>query len=211
MAEIIQLRSGPHDEVQQLLPWFVNGTLTPEEAARVEAHLADCAECRGELVAERQLAAAVQSISLDSEGDWERLERQLNAEAPARIRPFTAVWRKRVPLGWAVASPLAAAAAVALVFVNVSPRQTADPQYRALGSTAAVPTANLVVQFRPATRVREMQRALDSADARMVDGPTGTGAYLLRVDQGKRELALKTLRDDQAIALAEPIDAPARE
>jgi hypothetical protein len=211
MAEIIQLRSGPHDEVQQLLPWLVNGTLAPDEAARVEAHLADCAECRGELVAERQLAAAVQSISLDSEGDWERLERRLNAEGPARIRPFVAIWRKRVPLGWAVASPFAAAAALALVFVNVSPRQSAEPQYRALGSSAAMPTANLVVQFQPATRVSDMQGALESVDARMVDGPTGTGAYLLRVEQGKRELALKTLRDNQAIALAEPIDAPVRE
>jgi hypothetical protein len=211
MAEIIQLRSGPHDEVQQLLPWLVNGTLAPDEAARVEAHLADCAECRGELVAERQLAAAVQSISLDSEGDWERLEQRLNGEAPARIRPFTAVWRKRVPLGWAVASPFAVAAAFALVFVNVTPRQPAEPQYRALGSTAAMPTANLVVQFQPATRVSDMQGALESVNARMVDGPTGTGAYLLRVDQPKRELALKTLRDNQAIALAEPIDAPARE
>lgn len=211
MAEIIQLRSGPHEEVQQLLPWFVNGTLAPDEVARVEAHLADCAECRGELIAERQLAAAVQSISLDSEGDWERLERRLTAEAPARIRPFTAVWRKRVPLGWAVASPFVAAAALALVFVNVTPRQPAEAQYRALSSSAATPTANLVVQFQPATRVSDLQRVLESVDARMVDGPTGTGAYLLRVDQGKRELVLKTLRDNQAIALAEPIDAPARE
>lgn len=211
MAEIIQLRSGAHDEVQQLLPWFVNGTLAADEAARVEAHLADCAECRGELVAERQLAAAVQSSSLDSEGDWERLKRRLNAEAPARIRPLAAVWHKRVPLGWAVASPLAAAAALALIFVNVGPRQRVEPQYRALSSTAKMPTANLVVQFQPATRLSDMQAALQAVGARMVDGPTGTGAYLLRVDQGKRELALKTLRDNQAIALAEPIDAPSRE
>ena len=211
MAEIIQLRSGAHDEVQQLLPWFVNGTLAAEETARVEAHLVDCAECQGELVAERQLAAAVQSSSLDSEADWERLERRLNAVAPARIRPFADVWRKRVPLGWALASPFAAAAAFALVFVNVSPRQRVEPQYRALSSTAAMPTANLVVQFQPGTRISDMQGALHAVDARMVDGPTGTGAYLLRVDQGKRELALKTLRDNQAIALAEPIDAPSRE
>jgi len=162
-------------------------------------------------VAERHPAAAVQSMSLDSEGDWERLGQKSNAEAPARIRPFTAVWRKRVPLGWAVASPFAVAAAFALVFVNVTPRQPAEPQYRALGSPAAMPTANLVVQFQPATRVGDMQGALESVNARMVDGPTGTGAYLLRVDQPKRELALKTLRDNRAIALAEPIDAPARE
>jgi hypothetical protein len=33
---------------------------------------------------------------------------------------------------------------------------------------------------------------------------------MLRVDQAKREVALKRLRDNEAIALAEPIDGAAR-
>src|SRR6185312_15066416 len=112
-------------------------------------------------------------------------------------------------LPWAVASPFAAAAAVALVFVNAgATRQpSVEPQYRALGSLPMPQPANLVVQFTPATRVVDMQGALQSVDARLVDGPTETGAYLLRVDQTKRELALRRLRDNQGIALAEPIDA----
>ena len=43
MAQIIHFRGSPHDEVQELLPWFVNGTLDTDEAERVEAHLASCA------------------------------------------------------------------------------------------------------------------------------------------------------------------------
>jgi hypothetical protein len=91
--------------------------------------------------------------------------------------------------------------------VNVSPRQQPPAEYHALGSAPVVQPANLVVEFGPATRVSEMQDAVQSVDARLVDGPTETGAYLLRVDQAKRELALKRLRDNQAITLAEPIDA----
>jgi hypothetical protein len=99
---------------------------------------------------------------------------------------------------------------MALVFLNVGPIQPVQPQYRALGTLPIAEPANLVVQFEPATRVGDMQAALQSVDARLVDGPTETGAYLLRVDQTRRELALKRLRDNQAIALAEPIDAAIR-
>ena len=211
MADIIQLRSNPHDEVQALLPWLVNGALPPGETERVEAHLAECPECRVELAAERQLAAAVESIPIDSEAAWERMERRLDADPRVTLRPGSGMWRKRVPLGWVVASPVAAAAAMALVMINVPSRQPAEPQYRALGAADAAQPANLVVQFQPGTRVTDMQEALQSVDARLVDGPTETGAYLLRVAQPQREPALKRLRDNQAIALAQPIDGPPRE
>ena len=211
MAEIIHLRKNPHEEVQELLPWLVNGTLSQDEVEQVEAHLAECAECRAELVAERQLAAAIESTPADAEGAWERMEQRLDAKAVAMIKPAPGFWSKRVSLGWVVAGPIAAAAAVAVVMINISPRQVAEPQYRALSAAQAPVTANMIVQFQPATPVRDMQAALHSVDARLVDGPTETGAYLLRVEGGRRELALKQLRDNQAIALAEPIDGPARE
>ncbi len=211
MAEIIKLRNNPHEEVQELLPWFVNGALAHDEVALIEAHLADCAECQAELAAERQLAAAIESSPIDSEAAWERMERRLEAAARPQFRAFPSLWRKRVPIGWAVASPVAAAAALALIIINVPARQPVEAQYRALGAPNAAQTANLIVQFEPATRVRDMQSALQSVDARLVDGPTQTGAYLLHVDQAKRELALKQLRDNQAISLAQPIDGPARE
>jgi len=210
MADIIHLRKNPHEEVQELLPWLVNGTLDRDETEQVEAHLAECAECRAELVAERQLAAAIESSPVDTDGAWERMEQRLDAAAAVTIKPNGGLLRKRVPLGWAIASPIAAAAAVALVMVNVSPRQPVEPQYRALGAVQAPVAANLIVQFQPATPVRDMQASLQSVDARLVDGPTETGAYLLRVDGGTRQLALKQLRDNQEIALAEPIDGPPR-
>jgi anti-sigma factor RsiW len=210
MAEIIRLRGSPHDEVQELLPWLVNGTLAADEVARVEAHLAGCAECRAELDAERRLSMEVASLPIDADAAWEAMERRITAEPSIRVHPSRSLWRKRVPLGWAVASPFAAAAAVALVLVNVGTTRPLDQQYRALGAAEMAQTANLVVQFEPKAQVRDMQAVLSGVNARLVDGPTDTGAYLLRVDQGKRELALKRLRDNDMIALAEPIDGASR-
>jgi anti-sigma factor RsiW len=210
MAEIIRLHRSPHDEVQELLPWFVNGTLAPDEFERVEAHVLECPECRAELDEERRLAEQIASLPLDTDSGWEAMERRMVAETPVRVRAAPSIWRKRVPLTWAIASPFAAAAAVALVFLNVTPTQPVNQEYRALGAAQMAQSANLVVQFEPRARVRDMQAALATADARLVDGPTETGAYMLRVDQAKREVALKRLRDNEAIALAEPIDGAAR-
>lgn len=210
MAEIIRLRNNPHDEVQELLPWLVNGTLDPEEAERVEAHLLECAQCRLELEAEERLAALVASTPLDCDSGWENMQRRMEGEVAARSAP-AGLWRRPIPIGWAVVSPLAAAATLAIILVNVTPRQPVEPQYRALGAVPTAQPANLVVQFAPATKLSDVQGLLGSVDARVVDGPTSTGAYLLHVDRNKRELALKALRDNQAISLAEPIDQPARE
>lgn len=210
MAEIIKLRKSPHDEVQELLPWVVNGTLDHEEIDRIEKHLAECAECRAELAAERQLAAAIEGSPIDSEAAWERMERRLEAAERPRLGPVSSLLRRRVPLGWAIISPVAAAAALAFIVIDVSARPSVEPQYRALGAPETAQEANLIVQFQPATRVSDMANALQGVDARLVDGPTVTGAYLLHVDQARRELALKGLRDNQAIELAQPIDGPAR-
>ena len=48
-----------HQEVWELLPWHANGTLTAEEAERVEVHLERCALCRRELEVCRAMASAV--------------------------------------------------------------------------------------------------------------------------------------------------------
>ena len=208
MGDVIPMRKNPHDEVQELLPWYVNGSLTPDEAKRVEAHRAGCAECRSDLSAERQLAVAVANHSLECDGGWERMRGLLRQEGRAGAHSIGRWLRKHVWISWAAAGPLAAAAALALVFLSVTPQQPVAPQYRALSAGGTTAQPNPIVQFEPGTRVTDMQRLLEVSKARLVDGPTTTGAYLLRVDQGKRELALQQLRDDQAISLAEPIDAP---
>lgn len=207
MADIIRLRGSAHEEAQRLLPWLANGTLAPEEVEAIEGHVAECAECRADLAAERELAQAFATMPVDVDGGWASIQQRLEAEQANVIRP-NAWWRRRIPVGWAIASPFAAAAAMALVFINVTPTQPVNPQYRALGAPSALRSANVVVLFESDSRESDMRAALDAADARLVDGPTETGAYLLLVDGNKREQALKSLRDSNAIALAEPIDGP---
>jgi hypothetical protein len=78
--------------------------------------------------------------------------------------------------------------------------------YRALG--AAAPAAgNLVVVFKPDTTEAEMRRILQARGARLSDGPTVTGAYVLALPAPLAPAALTSLRAEPAVTLAEPLGA----
>ena len=64
-AEVVNLKSDPCRETQELLPWFVTGQLDADEHARAEAHLAGCPACQAELKFDRQLGQAIDSLPAD--------------------------------------------------------------------------------------------------------------------------------------------------
>ena len=45
--------------ILEILPWYVNGSLSPEEARKVEAHLKDCPTCQKELQEIRTLSSGI--------------------------------------------------------------------------------------------------------------------------------------------------------
>jgi len=208
MAEIIRLRGSPHEQVQQLLPWYVNGTLETDEVAAVEAHLAECAECRADLAAEQALSREVAALPIDVEHAWSALSERIDAEGPPRrLAAPVPFLRRKVAIGWALGGPLAAAAAVAFaVAVGPGAPSPAGETYRALGSAPTVAPGNALVMFRPDARDSDLRAALTKAGARVVDGPTATGAYVVRIAPDSRGRAIDGLRATPQVVLAEPID-----
>ncbi len=212
MAEIIRLRGSSHEQVQQLLPWYVNGTLDAGETAMVDAHLAECAECRADLAAERVLAREVAALPIDVEHAWSALSDRIDAAGPPRrLAESVPFLHRKVAMGWALGGPLAAAAAVAFAVAMV-PRASppAATTYRALGSAPTAEPGNALVMFRPDTRDSDLRAALTKAGARLVDGPTASGAYVVRIAPDKRGQAIQGLRAAPQIVLAEPIDPGSR-
>ena len=201
MAEIIPLRGSAHEQVQQLLPWYTNGTLDADEAARVESHLADCAECRAEAEADAAFAREVATLDLSAHQGWAALDARLDQARP-RSSPV-ALLRHRVPVSWMLAGQ---AAAVVLAIVVAIPLAAPAPTYHALGSAPANEAGNVVIVFQPEVSERDMRTALLRSDARVVDGPNASGAYVIRVPQSGRQTALQRLRGMPQVMLAEPID-----
>lgn len=205
MGHIIQLHDDPHGAAQSLLPWYVNGTLDSAEAALVEAHLEGCADCRADLEADRALGLEVAGLSMDVEHGWAAMRARMETTPQRRSASPVRFLRRPVAIGWAVAGQLAAAA---LIIAIALPARHApvDADYHALGAATVAEPGNLVIQFKPDITEGAMRATFMQTGSRVVDGPTASGAYVLRVDGNKRDIALKQLRATPGIALAEPID-----
>ena len=66
------------EQVRELIPWYVNGTLPGDEAAAVAQHIAQCASCRQELAQTLQLSLQVRSAIDDTPSvpkrTWDRVK-----------------------------------------------------------------------------------------------------------------------------------------
>jgi anti-sigma factor RsiW len=214
MGKIITLSGGQHLDTQALLPWYVSRRLDASETARVEAHLADCSECRADVASERRLAAEWATMPMETEASWLRLRERLNKDDTERARPTlsssfatarSALTRGRSWLsgvGWA----LAAAQAIALAVIVTPVRAPAPAPYHALGAAQGPSAGNVLVIFDPDTNERRFRDALETNHARIVDGPTASGVYVLHVPADERSAMLMRMQARPDVELAQPID-----
>jgi anti-sigma factor RsiW len=207
-----------HREAQDLLPWLANGSLAGTELERVQAHLKVCPACRAELASLHTLRAAGPGSMPDVDADraLARLLPQLDATAavpaaaPVVPRPVAMRWRDRLAAndpGWLRAA-VALQCCVIAVLVALLARPSADAgvqagAYRALGAGQAT-HGGLVVAFKPDTPEQELRRIVLASGARVVGGPTVTGAWLLEGGEAPAAIAAR-LRAQPAVILAEPL------
>ena len=203
MGDLLHLRDA-HERAQMLLPWHVNGTLEPAEAAWFEAHLGECAECQTDVAADRKLRNHVASLPIGTEPASAPLFDRVVATSGRHGQVPERFFRRRIRLGWAIAGQAAAAAAVA-AFMVLSPAQQ-DSGYDLLGSPPGPASGNAIVLFSPDATERELRDALTRSGMRIVDGPTASGAYVVRTPSDARGEALERLRQMPQVILAEPID-----
>ncbi len=204
MGNVMHLHMDRHAMTQRLLPWYVGQSLSIAERAGVDAHLADCAACRADLAEERALRADVVALPLAEDRGWAAIRRTIDVRAQSRVS-----WRwGSLPLpgavrraGWLIAAQIA----ILLIGAGILARQEAPARYHALGAAAVPRAGNIVVLFRPQARERDLRAALLASDARLVDGPTASDAYVLQVPAAHVSASLARLRTDPAISLAQPI------
>jgi len=208
-GRVVRLDPATHKVADALLPWFVNGTLDPDERALVEQHVTDCARCREEVEWLRELHAACVAgeASRDGSNAFGRLRVKL--EAPRErfsARRARGAWRFARPwTHWVIGAQLALIGGLSVLWLQDDDHAA---RYRTLGapSVASPAGGSLVVVFDPSASEAELRRVLRSVGARVVDGPTRSNAYVLEVPSGRRAQALQALRAEPAISLAEELD-----
>lgn len=200
----------PHDQAEELLPWYATGQLDAADRARLEAHLASCARCQRKVGLENVLIDQVRAFAPDVESGWARLRSRIEARPARRSRIALAageLWDfVRRPVVAAVGA--AQVAFLALGAWLVQP--LSQPAFVGLGSAPVAASANMIVMFRPDAREAELRAALEASGASLVGGPTEAHAYLLHVPADARPAALAKLGGDRNVTLAQPIDGPAQ-
>jgi anti-sigma-K factor RskA len=198
--------AGPHDEAEELLPWYATGQLDAADRALVERHLLSCGNCREQLAVERRLIDEFQAMAPEVESGWVRLRGRIDTPvqvARAPKQPFAELWA-------VLTRPAVAAIAVAqLAFVVIAGGallSLSRPAYHVLGSAPVPADANVIVIFDADTTEGEMRGALGAAGASIVGGPTSADAYLLHVAPAGRQNSLARLQADANVQLAQPID-----
>lgn len=206
-----------HTEAFELLPWLVNGSLTPDERERVTQHVQRCPHCAREAAQLRQMQAAMQSEPADLAASqaFNRLRDRIehdSSDAPWWQRARQA-WRE-TQRGWrgalALQAGLLACVLAVLVFKPGAPDTSSQaPSYRTLSAPTPSPapgtgSAHVTVIFDGNLTEREVRALLLSVHASIASGPTPDGAYVLALDPAQQSQALAQLRGTAHVVFAEP-------
>lgn len=199
-----------HEQALELLPWLVNGSLEDEERRCVTSHLEACHACRTSVERERELAAvlmerepAAPSLEANVEAGLVRLRAAIEREerrGRRHLRP------NRRLLAAGLLQGLVLAGLFGLVVWLVRPAPPA--QFRTLSAPATVHPATgawLYLIVEPSLSAEELQRVIQAAGCRIVDGPTPAGVFTLEAESGELEEALARLRESPGVLLAEPL------
>lgn len=211
MAKIIRFGNDSHQHTQQALPWYVTEQLDEEERAAMDAHLANCAACRRDLEVERELAAQFVSLPLNADVGWAAVRQRMDGQGKAGgLQKLGSALKDMLSrptrLGWVMASQVLILVAAAGVAYIAMPRPSAA-EYHALSAPPSYGSGNVIAMFRPDVPEQRLRSTLTAHDARIVDGPTPSGAYILRVPAGERAKILADLQQSKDLVLAQPIDA----
>ena len=179
------------DELEALLPFYLNGTLDGQDLAAVEEWLASDPAAMAaleEAEAEFSGAAAANDAIRPPADALSRFSKALDAEAgseswPARVAAPSALallWSgfMAIPASFAWA---AAAAAVALVLVQtvMEPGGRGGPVEIAGSGQADLPFA--LVTFKPNARIADIAAFLSGQGAALVSGPAPGGMFKIGI------------------------------
>ena len=217
----IENAAAEHQEIGELLPWFVNGRLSEVDRQRVDAHLRVCEACTDELAAQRRIYG-VMSVDAGLErmpvAGLNRLRMRIESledAVPAPAAPDEAA-RSEAPAGSslrqrrsviAACIAMTAVGALAASLWSQHERRIAPANYYTVTTTAQQP-ANTAIRavFAPTVTLSELQELLDDAHLKIVSGPTEAGVYSLAMSGSPSvDWSLRRLRGHEVVRFAETV------
>jgi len=212
-GKILQFDDSAHRKADEVLPWFVNGSLEDDERTTVEQHLRECARCRREveLLKQLQWVCTPEDSAQDATPAYLRLRQRIGdggglGALKGRLRMLQHPWSCVPPWArWTIAVQLAGILVLGAMLLR--PFGDSSVLYHTLGAAATHASRDgaVVVMFVPDVNESESRRILRAAGARPIDGPTQSNAYVVEVPDQRREAILELLRAEPAVTLAQPL------
>jgi anti-sigma factor RsiW len=213
--------SGEHEDIFELLPWYLNGTIAETERQKVDEHVRVCATCRDQLARERELYRAMSAeSSLEFiPASFSRLRARLDALSPEGSTASDPAAHQSARRHWTPRRGLItwrrlAVASIAVLAVGSLSLVSADrwvqirglpSEYRTVTSaTPRAPDEVIRAVFSPAITLVELQAILDEAQLRIISGPTEAGVYSLAATSERPvAVSLSLLRRHASVRFAE--------
>lgn len=180
-------------DVEELLPWYVTGRVSREEARGIEAALKTMPDLAGKLAqAQREREGVARAAEAIEPAPPETLQRLLQQVETTRQWRVSRVERVGEPGSWLrdafhrnwIWQAAFAAACVAIVALGVrlygpslAPGDLGAATYIS-GTTTGTP---LLVTFQPTAAAGQIGSLLTQLNATVVSGPTAEGTYVVQV------------------------------
>ncbi len=217
-----------HSEVEGLIPWYVNGTLSTRESAVVEQHMAVCDLCQNEALRCQNLAGQLpvpQEIWKPTPAHFAGILAEVDRLEAATLKPDTsrtkaapgifqhiALWFPQTPrpVRWTLAFETLALAVLALfVVLPYTPIQGTGGVFETLSNTelpAATKGTSIRLVFSEDMTTRELFDLLKQAKAQIRQGPSEVGSYTVEVASKEQAQALSVLRANPKVRLAQAVE-----
>jgi hypothetical protein len=204
-----------HNRTLELIPWYVNGSLSDDERLTIERHLRTCVPCRSALADEQRLRGLIReqaAIPHGPEHGVTDLLHRLNGNGPVRS-------------GFGIARPFvyAAVAGVAVVAALVLVRPATETvgqhggEFSTLTNTSDSAKDRIDIVFDEDVGSAEISAFIESLGGQLEAGPSELGRYTVSLpDEPGRDLAalIADLREDPRIRfvgrnfIADPAGTP---
>lgn len=197
-----------NERFDELLPWYVNGSLGAEDRAWVDRYLAEHPEAQAELDWYRSLSARLQdnapavpeTIGLARAMTLIRGDRPSFAE---RVTAFFGAFGVRPVTAFAGLAIIALQGGFILNLLNTA--QDDAVELRALRATTTDDRPMLKLNFAPDAKEAEIRHLLMSVQGHLAGGPGQLGDYFVVVPAGKEAAVAEQLKSNpivQAVSLA---------
>jgi len=212
-----------HQEVWNLLPWYVNHSLDPAEQNFVRKHVKTCVTCRIEINQQQQLLEKIQQPDLlqqVSQVSFAQLKKRMQEQS--KLSAFAEQDKTRQEqkifshqfLGFVKYTALAASLLLlAMPFMLNLP--TDDPElkgdYRTLANPAEGKHKNNIIRivFAEHSGKEQIETILNGVSGHIIKGPSKNGIYEIQI--GNRQInslevndAILQLRKNSLVVFAEP-------